>query len=105
MGELPRELGRAHVFRWRSLRNFGRPELRAAAGVGSRELDVEVDAAVKRFVQLLPAVGRQDGDAAEVPGLFKWTHYDSTGGRGSLSACLPAYYIFLPFFAEFAQIS
>ena len=25
-------------------------------------------------------------------------------GEGSLSACLPAYYIFLPLFAEFAQI-
>ena len=25
------------------------------------------------------------------------------GGEGSLSACLPAYYIFLPFFAEFAH--
>ena len=27
----------------------------------------------------------------------------SRRGEGSLSACLPAYYIFLPFFAEFAQ--
>ena len=38
-----------------------------------------------------------------IPGLFKWTNYDSTMGGGSLSACLPACYIFLPFFAEFAQ--
>ena len=56
--------------------------------------DVEVDAPVEGLVQLLPAVGRQDGDAAEVPGLFKWTNYDSTGGGVTFG--LPACLLYFP---------
>ena len=56
---------------------------------------------------LHPAAHSQEPEGWHVPcplpGLFKWTNYDSTGGEVSLSGCLPAYYIFLPFFAEFVQ--